>query len=177
MIAFINDSGFITCAGKFYYLWREKYGNTVVLYLGNNKGDFKRFLDKIREVYRGQRQIFFIHKKSADIERAVISYLEGKINKINFNIEFLTGTEFQKNIWKKLISVPYGKTISYRELSEISGYSKAWRAAGSALKDNPLMLIIPCHRVIRSDGDSGEFKGGARLKKFLIDMEKKLKTS
>ncbi len=172
MLAFINYSGFETSAGKFYYLWRKKNGDTIVLYLGNNKSDFKRFLDKISKVYRGTRQVTLVHKKSSDIEKAVTAYLEGKVRKIDFKLEFLIGTEFQKRIWKKLISVPYGKTITYRELSELTGYKKAWRAAGSALNGNPLMLAIPCHRVIRSDGTTGKYKGGDKLKRFLINMEK-----
>ncbi|GAG73838.1 unnamed protein product, partial [marine sediment metagenome] len=69
-------------------------------------------------------------------------------------------------------SIPYGKTVSYRKLASLAGYRKAWRAAGSALKKNPVILIVPCHRVIRSDGNPGEFGGGKKVKKFLLSLEK-----
>jgi len=172
MIVFFNDSGFLTFTGKFYYLWRKEDGKIIILYLGNNKSGFKSFLDNIRKVYRGRQKITFIHKKSRDIEKAIGDYLDGKISKINFRVEFLIGTDFQKNVWEKLISIPRGETISYRKLSDIAGYKKAWRAVGSALRNNPVMLVVPCHRVIKSDGSRGEFRGGSKLKSFLLDLEK-----
>src|SRR4030066_222407 len=82
------------------------------------------------------------------------------------------GTSFQKRIWEKLASVPYGETVSYKRLSFLSGYERAWRAAGSALSRNPVILVIPCHRVIKSDGRIGRFTGGTKLKEFLVNLEK-----
>ncbi len=173
MTDYINKSEFKTRIGKMYYLWKKKAGRIVILYLGDSKQDFQVFLNKIKEIYKGPQLISFIPKKSTEIEKAINDYLNGNIKEIDFEVEFLLGTKFQKSVWSKLISVPYGKTISYKELSNISGYKEAWRAAGSALNRNPAMLVIPCHRVIKSNGTVGRFAGGPELKEFLLNLEKK----
>lgn len=84
------------------------------------------------------------------------------------------GTPFQIAIWKACMQIPFGQTRSYRELAAMAGYPRAVRAAGSALSKNPLPLIVPCHRVIRSDGSPGAFTGGRDLKIVLINHEKGL---
>lgn len=172
MIRNLNKSEFETRIGKFYYLWQNKAGRTVISYLGNSRKDFRDFIEKIEMIYREHNKIFFVDKKCAAIEAAITGYFDGKIKKFDFIVEFLAGTDFQKSIWKNLVSVPYGKTISYKKLSFISGYEKAWRAAGSALNRNPVMLIVPCHRVIKNDGRIGRFAGGSELKEFLVNLEK-----
>ena len=172
MIKNLNKSEFKTSTGKFYYLWEDKAGGTVIYYLGNDKKDFGNFLENIKKIYRDPNGIYLINKKSNTIETAIIGYLDGKIKKFNFKVEFLAGTSFQKRIWKKLASVPYGETVSYKRLSFLSGYERAWRAAGSALNKNPVMLVIPCHRVIRNDGRIGRFASGSELKEFLVNLEK-----
>ncbi len=168
----ISKIEFMTCIGKLYYLWRERAGKTVIIYLGNNRKDFLEFLDNIKKNYWVSKKIYFTSKKSVCIENTINDYLNGKTKKINFEVEFMTGTQFQKKIWEKLISVNYGKTISYKELANLAGYRRAWRLAGSALKSNPVLLVVPCHRVIKSDGSPGEFKGGNKIKKFLLELEK-----
>lgn len=84
------------------------------------------------------------------------------------------GTPFQIAVWKACMQIPFGQTRSYRELAAMAGYPRAVRAVGTALSKNPLPLIVPCHRVIRSDGSSGAFTGGADLKIALINHEKGL---
>jgi len=88
---------------------------------------------------------------------------------------FLAGTEFERKVWNKLASVPYGETISYKKLAELIGHSGACRAVGSALRKNPLMLAVPCHRVIRSNGNIGKFSGGEKVKRFLLNLENSCK--
>jgi O-6-methylguanine DNA methyltransferase len=172
MIKNLNKSEFETKIGKFYYLWEDRAGGTVIYYLGNDKKDFGNFLRNIKRIYRDPNSIYLIDKKSNAIETAIIGYLDRKIKKFDFKVEFLTGTSFQKRIWKKLASVPYGETVSYKRLSFLSGYERAWRAVGSALSKNPVILVIPCHRVIKSDGRIGRFTGGPELKEFLVNLEK-----
>jgi len=67
--------------------------------------------------------------------------------------------------------IPYGETLSYREVALRAGFPRAFRAAGGALGRNPLPIIVPCHRVIRSDGGLGGFGGGIEIKKFLLELE------
>ena len=81
------------------------------------------------------------------------------------------GTEFQKRVWKALQDIPYGKTISYLQLSRQLGDIKAIRAVAAANGKNPLWVVIPCHRVIGSDGSLTGYAGGLDRKKWLLDHE------
>jgi methylated-DNA-[protein]-cysteine S-methyltransferase len=81
------------------------------------------------------------------------------------------GTEFQKRVWHELIKIPYGKTISYLQLSENLGNVKLTRAAGGANSANPVPIIVPCHRVINSDGSIGGYSGGIYIKEKLLELE------
>lgn len=81
------------------------------------------------------------------------------------------GTAFQKKVWDLLLEIPYGKTISYLELSRKLGDEKAIRAAASANGKNPLWIVVPCHRVIGSDGSLTGYAGGLWRKKWLLEHE------
>ena len=81
------------------------------------------------------------------------------------------GTAFQKRVWKGLQAIPYGETISYAELARRIGNPKAMRAVGSANGRNQIPIVIPCHRVIASDGTLGGFGGGLDVKQRLLDLE------
>ncbi|WP_019671309.1 methylated-DNA--[protein]-cysteine S-methyltransferase [Eudoraea adriatica] len=97
-------------------------------------------------------------------------YFEGK--RQNFDLLLNPeGTEFQKKVWSLLSEIPYGKTLSYLELSRRLGDVKAIRAVASANGKNPLWIIIPCHRVIGSDGSLTGYAGGLHRKKWLLNHE------
>jgi methylated-DNA-[protein]-cysteine S-methyltransferase len=81
------------------------------------------------------------------------------------------GTDFQKRVWKELTRIPFGKTISYGELARRVKNPKASRAVGSANGKNPIGIVVPCHRVISSDGSIGGYAGGVPLKKHLLALE------
>jgi methylated-DNA-[protein]-cysteine S-methyltransferase len=81
------------------------------------------------------------------------------------------GTDFQKKVWEELRNIPYGTTISYLELSRKLGDEKAIRAVASANGKNPLWIVVPCHRVIGSDGSLTGYAGGLHRKKWLLDLE------
>jgi len=85
----------------------------------------------------------------------------------------IEGTEFQKNVWKTLQSIPHGKTRSYVELAAAIGDTNASRAVGTANGRNPISIIIPCHRVINASGELGGYNGGLDKKKWLLDHEAK----
>lgn len=82
-----------------------------------------------------------------------------------------TGTSFQKQVWEAVLSIPYGKTSSYLDLSLALGDKNLTRAVGSANGKNPLPIFIPCHRIIGSDGSLTGYSGGLARKKFLLGME------
>ena len=81
------------------------------------------------------------------------------------------GTPFQKRVWHALLEIPFGKTMSYMELTKKLGDVKAVRAVASANGKNPLWIVIPCHRVIGSDGSLTGYAGGLHRKKWLLDHE------
>lgn len=82
-------------------------------------------------------------------------------------------TPFQKIVLDKLIQIPYGKTVSYKELAGLTGNPKASRAVGMANKNNPIAIVIPCHRVIGTGGKLTGYAGGLDLKNELLELEKK----
>ena len=84
----------------------------------------------------------------------------------------LHGTEFQLKVWKEVMKVQKGETISYQELAERIGEPKAVRAVASAVAQNPIAMLVPCHRIIHKDGTIGEYHWGKELKKQLLDWEK-----
>jgi methylated-DNA-[protein]-cysteine S-methyltransferase len=85
----------------------------------------------------------------------------------------LQGTEFQKRVWHELLKIPFGRTISYKELSLRLGDIKAIRAVAAANGANPVSIIVPCHRVIGSDGSLTGYAGGLWRKKWLLEFESK----
>lgn len=114
-----------------------------------------------------------------DAERELTEYFKGRRKK--FSIVLSTkGTPFQQSVWKAIKKIPYGKTVSYKDIAEKAGNPKACRAVGQACRKNPIAIMIPCHRVIGTDGklagySSGPFRGlrGAAKKRWLINHETK----
>ena len=97
-------------------------------------------------------------------------YFQGK--RTVFSLPFkLTGTPFQLAVWKELQNIPYGKTTSYKEIAQKINKPKAYRAVGMANNKNPLPIIIPCHRVIGSNGKLIGYAGGLKLKNYLLELE------
>lgn len=108
-----------------------------------------------------------------ELEDCVIQlneYFEGSRKDFDLKLN-PSGTDFQKKIWNLLESIPYGKTTSYLELSKLHGDVKAIRAVANANGKNPLWIIIPCHRVIGSDGSLTGYAGGLHRKKWLLEHE------
>lgn len=101
-------------------------------------------------------------------------YFDGKRSNFTFKLN-PSGTEFQKKVWQGLLEIPYGKTLSYQEFSIRLGDVKAIRAVASANGRNPLWIVVPCHRVIGSDGSLTGYAGGLWRKKWLLDHENPVK--
>ncbi len=106
------------------------------------------------------------------LKKQLKEYFSGKRKEFSIPL-FFHGSEFQKSVWKILKDIPFGKTISYFRLAELLNNPKAVRAAANATGSNPLAIIIPCHRVVGSDGDLTGYRGGVERKRWLIDHEKK----
>ncbi|WP_412987584.1 methylated-DNA--[protein]-cysteine S-methyltransferase [Pontimicrobium sp. IMCC45349] len=97
-------------------------------------------------------------------------YFNGTRQQFNLNLN-PQGTDFQKRVWEQLSTIPYGKTISYLDLAKQLGDVKVIRAAASANGKNPLWIIIPCHRVIGTDGSLTGYAGGLSRKQWLLNHE------
>ncbi|MBE6349033.1 MAG: methylated-DNA--[protein]-cysteine S-methyltransferase [Spirochaetaceae bacterium] len=106
----------------------------------------------------------------AEVAKQLDEYFAGKRTKFELNI-LPKGTEFQKKVWAELLKIPYGKTKSYQEIAEAIGNTNAQRAVGSACNKNPILLIIPCHRVVSKTGKLTGFACGVDKKDQLLKLE------
>lgn len=97
-------------------------------------------------------------------------YFEGELEDFDLKLN-PSGTEFQKRVWKALCEIPFGKTCSYHQLARELGDIKAIRAVAAANGKNPLWIVVPCHRVIGSDGSLTGYAGGLWRKKWLLEHE------
>lgn len=136
---------------------------------------------------KGVKKIFFNPTKelaelsTATKLRSDDPYLYGIFNQLkeyfagtrkDFDVPlYIEGTDFQKRVWNELRKIPYGKTISYKTLSEKLGDVKAIRAVGKANGQNPIAIIIPCHRVIGANGSLVGYAGGLAIKEKLLHLE------
>lgn len=114
--------------------------------------------------------------KSADCEvlsqlsSQLQQYSKGERKTFDLPISF-EGSELQVAVWNCLKQIPFGQTVSYQQLAAQAGYGHAVRAVGTAVGRNPLSLLVPCHRVIRSDGSLGGYAGGLSTKQQLLTLE------
>ena len=98
-------------------------------------------------------------------------YFDGRRKEFDIPIK-LRGTEFQKKVWNELLKIPYGETVSYKEIAIKIGNPKACRAVGMANHNNPILIIVPCHRVINENKKLGGYALGLDLKRRLLELEK-----
>ena len=105
-----------------------------------------------------------------DVLRQLKEYFAGRRSDFELPIA-PAGTEFQKNVWRQLQEIPYGATISYGELARRVGNPQASRAVGAANGQNPIPIVIPCHRVIGANGKLTGFGGGLPTKQILLQLE------
>jgi methylated-DNA-[protein]-cysteine S-methyltransferase len=102
--------------------------------------------------------------------RQLDAYFRGELRSFDLPLA-LEGTTFQKTVWQELLKIPYGAAVSYREIARRIGKPKAVRAVGAANGRNPLPIVVPCHRVIGSDGSMTGYGGGLQIKEFLLELE------
>ncbi len=129
----------------------------------------KAFLKELRDTFMAK--IVKDDRRNRNVINQLKKYLDGKLRCFNCKLD-LEGTPFQKRVWAALARIPYGQTRSYQDIAKSVGHPKAFRAVGNANGRNPIPLILPCHRVIESNGGLGGFGHGIRVKKRLLDFEK-----
>jgi O-6-methylguanine DNA methyltransferase len=102
--------------------------------------------------------------------RQLDEYFSGHRQQFSLPLD-LRGTDFQVKCWRALLDIPYGETCSYRDLAHAIGHPQAFRAVGMSNNRNPIAIVVPCHRVIASDGSLCGYGGGLDLKRKLLDLE------
>jgi methylated-DNA-[protein]-cysteine S-methyltransferase len=133
-------------------------------------------LERPNRVKLGGLKLDPSHPILLETERQLSEYFAGKRTQFDLPLE-PCGTEFQMKVWRALRDIPFGQTRSYLDLAKIVGSSKASRAIGASTGKNPLSIIVPCHRVVGSNGSLTGFAGGLERKAKLLDLEAKAAVS
>lgn len=139
------------------------------LYIGEEKG-YIVYLSKT-EPQNAQKGMSILLLTAASMLR---EYFAGRRKDFPLPLK-AEGTEFQRSVWRALLKIPYGETRSYKQVAEMAGNEKACRAVGMANHNNPIMILIPCHRVIGSDGSMTGFGTGISDKEYLLKLESEYK--
>ena len=106
-----------------------------------------------------------------DARRELDLYFEGKLTEFDLPLDWRLTDGFRKKVQRAIARIPYGKTRSYTEIARSAGNERAVRAAGTACGSNPLPIVVPCHRVLRSGGALGGYGGGLPAKRTLLELE------
>jgi methylated-DNA-[protein]-cysteine S-methyltransferase len=109
-------------------------------------------------------------ERTAPAIKELREYFNGERREFTIPLD-LRGTDFQKKCWRALLKIPYGKTRSYAQIAKTVGCPQGFRAVGMANHDNPVPIIVPCHRVLNSDGKLGGYGGGLDVKRKLLELE------
>ncbi|GAB2575573.1 methylated-DNA--[protein]-cysteine S-methyltransferase [Gracilibacillus alcaliphilus] len=109
-------------------------------------------------------------EKTGQYVQQMKEYLHGQRTVFDLPID-LNGTPFQESVWRELQHIPYGEVISYTDIADKIGHPKAVRAVGAANGANPVMIVVPCHRVVSKSGKLTGFRGGLEMKKTLLTLE------
>ncbi len=159
----------------FYSFIETQFG--ILLLSTTEKGVKRIMLPSSNQVKRltqefKEYQLMENRKINENAARQLLQYFQRKRKQFSLPLD-LEGTEFQKRVLKAVQEVPYGSTRSYKDIAERIGNPKAVRAVGNANRTNPLPILIPCHRIIGSDGSLTGFGGGIDLKRKLLEFEKR----
>lgn len=138
--------------------------------IASSEGIRKILLNRKSETENGIQKVSDDDPNVATAFNQLKEYFDRKRKSFNLQLEII-GTDFQKKVWNELLKIPYGETISYNQLAIKLGDKKSIRAAASANGANPLPIVIPCHRVIGSDGNLVGYGGGLDVKKKLLELE------
>lgn len=149
-----------------------------ILIARSNQGITAVMLDDDADILKNNLLLSFSHAELnendvllADYFKKIIQFIETPHHKLTLPID-IEGTVFQKKVWKALQKIPLGQTASYADIAKQVGSPNAVRAVGSACGANPVAIVIPCHRVVKSDGSLSGYRWGVERKRILIQREK-----
>jgi len=123
-----------------------------------------------------QTDVIDAEAKTAAYRRELEEYFAGERTRFTVPLD-LRGTSFQKQCWQALLDIPYGETRSYADIARAINRPRAFRAVGMANHDNPVAIIVPCHRVVGSNGDLTGYGGGLEVKRRLLELERRHRVS
>ena len=109
-------------------------------------------------------------RPNVDVVQQVDEYLRGERSRFELNLD-LIGTEFQRAVWDAVLKIPYGQTTTYAALADELGMPRAYQAVGAAIGQNPVLVVVPCHRVVGTDGNLTGYAGGIGTKRWLLQHE------
>jgi O-6-methylguanine DNA methyltransferase len=156
-------------------LWKSPIG-TLGLVARNHKlarislrPDPDTFAYEVERMYgtRGRED----REPLAEPVRQLEEYFAGRRLVFKLPLDVEQGTPFQRRVWKSMLQIPYGETVTYRQIAEDVGQASAVRAVGAAAGSNPLPIVVPCHRVVAAGGKIGGYGGGLPMKTRLLDLE------
>jgi O-6-methylguanine DNA methyltransferase len=147
--------------GDVFFVWKKE-GVLMVSFFEKDYGE------KLSDFIKAD---FKIIRTSSLLETQLQEYFKGVRKEFDLKL-IINGTPYQQKVWKELLKVPYGETVSYGELAKRIGNPKGARSVGMAVHFNPIGIIIPCHRVIRSSGEIGGYASGIHRKKWLLLHER-----
>lgn len=150
------------------FLAKSNKGLSFALFVKNES----RFIEIADFFKRKSIPLELNKRKFRKEEKLFNQYFKGKKEDLaSLPLDFITGTPYQRKVWHETRKIPFGETRSYKSLA-VKLKNRGYRSIGQALSRNPLLIVIPCHRVICSDGSIGGFSAGLELKEFLILLEK-----
>lgn len=135
------------------------------------------------EIIADEKNLFIVRKidlldsninKNAitnEVKKQLESYFNKRLKKFDLPLN-PRGSDFNKKVWNELINIPFGEVRNYKQIAKNIDNPNAYRAVGNANNKNPILIIIPCHRIIKSDGSIGGYRLGENIKKQLLDLEK-----
>lgn len=158
--------------GKCHSKFGELYGaktESGLCYIGTPSETFETLENWVKKHFK-EAELIEVQQQLQPYFTQLEKYFSGEEQRLETSFDFY-GTDFQKQVWQVLASIPYGETTSYGDIANRLQNPKAVRAVGGAVGANPLLFFIPCHRVIQKDGRIGGFRGGVPLKVRLLELE------
>lgn len=165
---------------SYFYSYKMKLLKGTIYIVEEGESIVQVFLQRVDQMESGsskganagvgksvRKETQLIHRTAQEL----YEYMQGK--RINFDIPLSpVGTEFQQRVWSALREIPHGVTKSYGEIAEVTGSPKGARAVGMACNRNPILILIPCHRVVGATGALTGYGGGIDLKEYLLQLER-----
>lgn len=112
-----------------------------------------------------------LNSDHGDVDKQLAQFFSGERRTFDLRLDWRFTSGVYERMQRALLTIPYGETVTYSQLAERAGAPRAARAAGTACAKNPLVIVVPCHRVVRAGGAIGQYDGGAEMKRFLLQME------